>query len=390
MSARSVAFGSAIRHEWGLDPGFLTVNHGSYGATPRVVLAEQDRWRQRMEEQPTRFFFLEVPGALREAAGALALFLGAQPDDVVFVPNATTGANAVLRSLRLEPGDEILHASHVYNAVRNTISYVAERAGAKVAVAEIPFPRPEPAAILKNIEQAIGKRTRIAVIDHITSPSGLVLPIAEIVRLCHAAGVPVLVDGAHGPGQVPLDLPALGADWYVGTCHKWLCAPKGCGFLYARADRRAELHPVTISHGYGGGFTTEFDWTGTMDPSAYLSLPSAIAFFERLGGLALMERNQRLAAESATLLADALRTEVGVLPGMTGSMGLVRLPIGLNSKRSEAVKVRRALQAAGTDAPVHPLSGALWLRLSAYAYNELGDYERLSKLLPKVLKRLDD
>ncbi len=386
----SVALGAGIHHEWGLDPDFLTVNHGSYGATPRAVLAEQDRWRQRMEAQPTRFFFLEVPGALREAAGALARFLGAEADDVVFVPNATTGANAVLRSLRLEPGDEILHASHVYNAVRNTIVYVAERQGAKVAVAEIPSPRPDAAAILKSIEQAIGKRTRIAVIDHITSPSGMVLPIAEIVRLCQAAGVPVLVDGAHGPGQVPLDLPALGADWYVGTCHKWLCAPKGCGFLYARADRRAELHPVTISHGYGGGFTTEFDWTGTMDPSAYLSLPAALAFYERLGGPALRERNRRLAAEAATLLADALETEVGARPEMAGSMGLVRLPISLESKRSEAVKVRQALQAAGTDVPVHPVGGALWLRLSAYAYNEIGDYRRLAELLPAVLRRLGD
>jgi isopenicillin-N epimerase len=383
-------FGAAIRHEWGLDPDFLTVNHGSYGATPRVVLAEQDRWRKRMEAQPTRFFFLEVPGALREAAGILARFLGAQADDVVFVPNATTGANAVLRSLRLEPGDEILHVSHVYNAVRNTISHIAPQAGAKAVVAEIPFPRPEAAAILKNIERAIGKRTRIAVIDHITSPSGMVLPIAEIVRLCQGAGVPVLVDGAHGPGQVPLDLPVLGADWYVGTCHKWLCAPKGCGFLYARTDRRAELHPVTISHGYGGGFTTEFDWTGTMDPSAYLSLPAAIAFFEKLGGPQLRERNRQLAAEAATLVAGALETEVGVRPEMAGSMGLVRLPIALEAKRSEAVKVRQALQAAGTDAPVHPLDGALWLRLSAYAYNEIGDYERLAGLLLAALKRLGD
>ncbi|HEY4166949.1 MAG TPA: aminotransferase class V-fold PLP-dependent enzyme [Reyranella sp.] len=385
MPTHPVVLGSPIRHEWGLDPDFLTVNHGSYGATPRVVLAEQDRWRKRMEAQPTRFFFLEVPGALREAAGVLARFLGAEAEGVVFVPNATTGANAVLRSLRLEPGDEILHASHVYNAVRNTIAYVAERVGATVAVAEIPFPRPEPEVILKNIERVIGKRTRIAVIDHITSPSGMVLPIEEIVRLCHAAGVPVLVDGAHGPGQVPLDLPALGTDWYVGTCHKWLCAPKGCGFLYARADRRAELHPVTISHGYGGGFTTEFDWTGTMDPSAYLSLPAAIAFYERLGGTALMERNRHLAAEAAKLIADALRTEVGVLPGLTGSMGLVRLPISLEAKRSEVVKVRHALQAAGTDVPVHPVGGAMWLRLSAHAYNEIADYERLARLLPAVL-----
>jgi isopenicillin-N epimerase len=386
----SLALGAAIRPEWGLDPDFLTVNHGSYGATPRVVLAEQDRWRRRMEAQPTRFFFLEAPAALRAAAGALAKFVGAEADDVVFVPNATTGANAVLRSMRFAAGDEVLHVSHVYNAVRNTIAHVAGQAGAAVVVADIPFPRPEPAAVLNNIERAIGRRTRIAVIDHITSPSGLVLPVGEIVGLCRAANVPVLIDGAHGAGQVPLDLPRLGADWYVGTCHKWLCAPKGCGFLYARADRRAELHPVTISHGYGQGFTTEFDWTGTIDPSAYLSLPAAIAFFDWLGGTALMGRNRTLAAEAAKLLADSLGTEVGARPEMAGSMGLVRLPIQGEATRSQAVRVRQVLQTAGTDAPVHALAGGLWLRLSAHAYNEIGDYERLSTLLPKALKRLDD
>jgi isopenicillin-N epimerase len=386
----SLALGAAIRPEWGLDPDYLTVNHGSYGATPRAVLAEQDRWRRRMEAQPTRFFFLEAPAALRAAAGALAEFVGAGADDVVFVPNATTGANAVLRSMRFAAGDEVLHVSHVYNAVRNTIAHLAGQAGATVVVADIPFPRPEPTAILDSIERAIGKRTRIAVIDHITSPSALVLPVEEIVRLCHVANVPVLIDGAHGAGQVALDLPRLGIDWYVGTCHKWLCAPKGCGFLYARADRRAELHPVTISHGYGQGFTSEFDWTGTIDPSAYLSLPAAIAFFERLGGPALMARNRALAAEAAKLLADSLGTEVGARPEMAGSMGLVRLPIHREAKRSEAVRVRQALQAAGTDAPVHPLAGGLWLRLSAHAYNEVGDYERLAKLLPPVLAGLGD
>lgn len=383
-----LALGAAIRHEWRLDPDFLTVNHGSYGATPLVVRAEQDRWRQRMEAQPTRFFFLELPEALREAAAVLARFLGVDGADVAFVPNATTGANAVLRSVGLASGNEVLHVSHVYNAVRNTIGHLAGQAGATVVVAEIPFPRPEPTAILKNIEQAITRRTRIAVIDHITSPSGLVLPVHEIVGLCHAAGVPVLIDGAHGAGQVALDLRELDADWYVGTCHKWLCAPKGSGFLYARADRRAELHPVTISHGYGQGFTTEFDWTGTIDPSAYLSLPASIAFFEKLGGATLRERNRQLAADAANLLADALRTEIGALPEMAGSMGLVRLPIDLASNRSAAVKVRHALQAAGTDAPVHPLTGALWLRLSAFAYNEIADYERLAALLPPVIAHL--
>lgn len=388
MPVPPVALGAAIRHEWTLDPDFLTLNHGSYGATPRAVLAAQDGWRRRMEAQPTRFFFRESPAALREAAAALARFLGAEAEDVVFVPNATTGCNAVLRSLALQPGDEILHASHVYNAVRNTIAHIAERTGAKVAVAEVPFPRPDAATILKNIERAITKRTRIVVIDHITSPSGLVLPLREIVELCQAAGVPVLVDGAHGPGQVPLDLEMLDADWYVGTCHKWLSAPKGCGFLYARADRRADLHPVTISHGYGQGFTAEFDWTGTMDPTAFLSLPAALDFFQQLGGAVLMERNRRLVAEAAHLLASRLGTEVGASLEMTGSMASVRLPIAVESTRAEAVRVRQALQAAGVDSPVHPLAGGMWLRLSAYAYNELADYERLAALLPSVLERL--
>lgn len=380
-----VGLGAAVREEWDLDPDFLTVNHGSYGATPRVVQAAQDGWRRRMEAQPTRFFSRELPDALRDAAAALARYVGARSDDLAFVPNATTGCNAVLRSLSLAPGDEILHVSHVYNAVRNTIAYVATRSAAKVMVAEIPFPRPQQAVILKNVENALSERTRIAVIDHITSPSGLVLPIADIVRRCHAAGVPVLVDGAHGPGQVTLDLPRMGADWYVGTCHKWLSAPKGCGFLYARADRRADLHPVTISHGYGQGFTAEFDWTGTMDPTAYLALPVALEFFERLGGAALMVRNQDLAAEATALVASHLGTEIGAASGMAGSMGSVRLPLDLPSTRAEALKVRQALQRIGIDSPVHPLAGDLWLRISAYAYNQREDYERLATLLPGAL-----
>jgi isopenicillin-N epimerase len=384
------ALGAAVRHEWALDPDFLTVNHGSFGATPLAVLAEQDRWRKRMEAQPTRFFSQEVRGALREAAASLARFVAAEGQDVVFVPNATTGCNAVLRSLRLKADDEILHVSHVYNAVRNTILHVADWSSAKVTVAEIPFPQPDKATILRNIERAITKRTKIAVLDHITSPSGLVLPITEMIRLCHAADVPVLVDGAHGPGQVPLDLPALDADWYVGNCHKWLSAPKGSGFLHARADRQANLHPVTISHGYGEGFTAEFDWTGTVDPTAYLAVPAAIDFFERLGGTALMERNRRLVAEAASLLASRLGTEVGAGLEMTGSMASVRLPLDLEAKRSESDKVRQALRAAGADSPVHALAGGLWLRLSAYGYNEMADYERLAELLPPVLERLRD
>ncbi len=382
------ALGAAVRHEWALEPDFLTVNHGSFGATPLVVLAEQDRWRKRMEAQPTRFFSQEAVPALREAAAVVARFVGAKGGDVVFVSNATTGCNAVLRSQRFEAGDEILYASHIYNAVRNTVIHVAEGVGAKMVVAEIPWPQPDKASILRNLERAITPRTKIAVLDHITSSSGLVLPIAEMIALCHAAGVPVLVDGAHGPGQVPLDLPKLDADWYVGNCHKWLSGPKGSAFLYARADRREHLHPGTISHGYGDGFTAEFDWPGTQDPTPYLAVPVALAFFEELGGTALMERNRRLVAEAAELVARRLGTEVGASFDMTGSMAMVRLPTKLKPELAESNQIRQALRTAGADSPVHPLPGALWLRLSAYAYNEMADYERLAELVPNVLAGL--
>ena len=203
----------------------------------------------------------------------------------------------MLRSLRLAPGDEIVALSHGYGAVRNTVRYVTERAGARMVEAKVPFPRPSAEAIVANLAAVLTKRTRIAVLDHITSSSALVLPLARMIEVCHAAGVPVLVDGAHAPGQVTLDLTALGADWYSGNCHKWLCAPKGSAFLHARPDRQEDLHPVTISHGLGGGFLAEFDWTGTWDPSAYLAVGDAIDFHQRLGGAALRARNAALAAE---------------------------------------------------------------------------------------------
>ena len=189
---------AAIRAEWTLDPDFLTLNHGSYGATPRTVRAAQDAWRDRLEAQPSRFFRETYPAAIRHAASSLAAFLGAHGDDLAFVENATTGCNAVLRSLRFQPGDEILVLQHVYGAVRNTIRHICERTGATMAEAAIPFPRPLPDAITEAVAAAITPRTRLAVIDHITSASALVLPIADIVRACHARGVPVLVDGGDG------------------------------------------------------------------------------------------------------------------------------------------------------------------------------------------------
>jgi len=380
------ALGAAIRGEWTLDSDWLTINHGSYGAAPKPVLAAQQDWCRQMEAQPTRFFSRVFPAAVREAAATLAAFVGAKGEDIAFVTNATEGCNAVLRSLKLRLGDEVLVLTHSYGAVRNTVRYVTELAGAHMTEAALPFPDPDEARVVEALKAALTPRTRLAVLDHITSASALVLPIAAMAALCRASGVPVLIDGAHGPGQVTLDVPALGADWYAGNCHKWLCAPKGCGFLWAAPERQANLHPVSLSHGLGSGFLTEFDWTGTRDPSAWLTVGTAIAFHERLGGPDLRARNATVAAEAATLLARRLNTAVGASGAFAGAMGVVRLPISGPATPERARAIRERLLDARTDAPVLALEGALWLRLSAAAYNERADYERLADIVAMAFR----
>jgi isopenicillin-N epimerase len=379
--------GRAVRHEWPLDWDFLSVNHGSFGAAPHVVLAAQREWQQRLESQPGRFMRAVLPEALRRAADRLGAFIGADGKDVAFVDNATTGCNAVLRSLRLTSDDEIVVLSHGYGAVRNTVRFVCERAGARMTESAVPFPHPTADAVVGNIAAALTSRTRLAVIDHITSGSALVLPLQRIVAVCHDAGVPVLVDGAHGPAQVKLDMRAIGADWYAGNCHKWLCAPKGAAFLYARPDRQDDLHPATISHGFGKGYLEEFDWTGTRDPSAWLATNVAIDFHARCGGEALMTRNITLAAEATSLLARRLNTEPGASGVMAGCMGVVRLPLSSGAASAEqSTELRARLLAAGTDAPTHVQADAIWLRISAAAYNDIEDYERLAEIVARVLR----
>jgi isopenicillin-N epimerase len=374
------------RHpEWNLDPDFLTVNHGSYGATPKPVLAAQRAWQDRLERQPSRFMSTVYPVAIRDAANTMAAFLNVSGNDLVFVDNATTGCNAVLRSLTFDPGDEILILSHAYGAVRNAIRYVAEQAGAKIVEAIVPFPDPTEDGLVAAVAAAITPSTRLAVIDHITSGSAIVLPAQLIATVCHAAAIKILIDGAHAPGQIDLDLTAINADWYVGNCHKWLCAPKGCAFLHAQPSTQAGLHPGTISHGFGNGFLAEFDWTGTTDPSRFLAVTTALDFHQHLGGAKLRHRNKLLAAEGAALVAQRLNTQVGTSGEQAGAMATVRLPVD-DPTPEHAWAIRTRLMQASTDAPVHALDGALWLRLSAFAYNELDDYARLADRVAAALR----
>src|SRR5438132_8220288 len=367
------------REEWLLDPEVAFLNHGSFGATPRAVLAEQERWRTLMERRPTHFMDRELPSALRGAAARLAAFVGARAEDLVFVENATAGCNTVLRSLSFAPGDEILVTDHGYPAVRKAAEYVAARAGAHVVEAPVPFPLADAAQVVAAVSSVLTPRTRLAIFDHITSPTAVIFPVSELAALCRAAGVPMLIDGAHAPGMLSLDVPSIGADWYTRNCHKWLMAPKGTAFLCTAPESQADTHPLVISHGFGQGFTAEFAWVGTRDPSAWLSVPAAIDFHVRLGGARLRERNAVLAREQSTLLARAWQTERGAPDALTGSMAAVRLPLREPATAERALALRRKLfDDHRIEAPVTAFAGALWARISAHAYNRPEDYARLA------------
>ena len=391
---------------WSLDPAVGYLNHGSFGACPTAVLEVQAAIRARLERQPTQFFRDLLP-LLDEARAALGAFVGADPDDLAWLPNATSGVSTVAASLQLEPGDELLTTSHAYNACRNALR-AQERRGAKVVVAQVPFPLSSPQQVLDAVLAQVTARTRLALIDHVTSPTGLVFPVAALVRALEARGVDTLVDGAHAPGMLPLDLKSLGAAYYTGNCHKWLCSPKGAAFLHVRRDRQEGLSPLVIGHGFNAPargrsrFRLLFDWTGTHDPSPYLSVPAAITL---LGGLhpggfpALMERNRTLALQAQRMLCEVLGIDAPAPPEMIGSLASVPLP-PLAPADSEAASPatpgapadplhRRLLREHGFEVWLNPFgaSPARVLRISAAAYTDEGQLERFRAAFKSILRQ---
>lgn len=381
LDTTGARFGAPLRSLWPLDPELTYLNHGGYGVAPLEVLATQAAWRQRIESNPTRFMTREYPAAIRQAAAELAGYVGAAPEDLVFVDTTTSGINAVLRSLELGPGDEILITSLAYGAVVNAARYVADRTGATVVVAEVPLPLPDEQAAVSAVAARLGPRTRVAIFEHIASRSALRLPVRTLAQMARAQGAFVLIDGAHAPGQVPVDVLDSGADIYVGNAHKWLMAPRSCAFLWAAKTVQPRLHPLAVSHGYGKGFCAEFDWTGARDPSASLSISAALAFHARLGGAALMQRNAALAGEAAQLLSKAFGTELGGPASAFAAMAAVRLPSTRPVTDQDAAELRMQLSDEHRiEAVITAHAGALWLRLAAQAYNELADYERLVSL----------
>jgi isopenicillin-N epimerase len=383
-----MTFGRGMLEHWLLDPSCIYLNHGTVGATPRRVLRKQQELRDEMERQPSQFMLRELNGEqpmpgrtvsrLREASAAVAGFVGADADDLVLVANVTTAMNAVLGSLPLTAGDDIVMIDLAYGAITNTARVACDRSGATLKTVTIAYPPRNPGEVVDAIVAALSARTKLVVIDHITARTALVLPVADIGAACHARGVPVLVDGAHAPGAIPLNIPSLGVDWYGANLHKWAHAPRSCGFLWAAPERQAILHAPVVSWGRDRGFQHEFEHTPTTDPTSLLAAPEGIALLREWNFDACVDYMHRLAVDAARLLTESWGTSFEVPDAMVGAMVTVPLPQELGGSDADATRLRLALLVEDRiEVQLHAAYERLWVRISAQVYNDRDDVVRL-------------
>ncbi len=384
------------RGMWQLDPSVTYLNHGSLGACPIPVLNAQRAWRDSMERRPVGFLLRDLEPKMEHVRQVLGALIGADPADIALVTNATTAVNTVLHSVDFRPGDEILTTNHEYNACINSLNVVAERTGAKVVTAVVPFTVSGAADVLEPIVGAVTPRTKLALISHVTSATAIVFPIREIVAELQSKGVDVLVDGAHAPALLDLDLGSIGAAYYAATGHKWICSPKGTGLLHVRKDKQPGIRPLVISHGTNDPrtdiplFRREFDWQGSNDPTGFLSIPTAVATLEGLaeGGLAaLRQRNHDLAVRAQEMLCEVLDVQAPVPPSMISAMTAVTIDQRFPGAQARAQLDLSLRDTFGIEVPLMRFRAELggpyrWLiRVSCQAYNEESDIESLRTAL---------
>ena len=377
---------TSLRDLFLLDPAVVFLNHGSFGACPRGVFEAQQRWALDMERNPVAFLARRSAGLLAQARSALGGELGARGEDLVFVPNATTGVNVVARSLPLAPGDEVLTTDHEYGACDATWERVCAQQGAAYRHVEIPLPfrREE---FVGRMLAGVTPRTRLVYLSHITSTTALTFPVAELCRAARERGIVTLIDGAHAPGQIPLDLDAIGADFYVGNCHKWLCAPKGAGFLHARPEHHAMLHATVVSWGYAAGVEghSGFDsylghsvlerrlqWQGTRDIAAWLAVPAAIDFLAGHDWPAVRVRCHDLARHAL----DALTRRHGTQPIARDDDWAQMVAIPVRAQDGDALR-ERLYEESGIEVAVTRHAGQVFVRVAVQGYNTAQDIERL-------------
>ncbi|HET7531298.1 MAG TPA: aminotransferase class V-fold PLP-dependent enzyme [Mycobacteriales bacterium] len=370
--------------EWLIDPGTAYLNHGGFGALPVPVAEAAEQLRREVEANPTDVFMRSWQGRVDAVRSRVAGVLHASPDDLVFVPNATTGTATVLSSLPLTTGDEVVVTDHRYPAVRSQVDALAARRGVAAREVHVPVDVSTSDEVVDRVLGGVTDSTRLVAVDHIASPTGFVFPVDALVAAAHDAGVPVLVDGAHAAGQVPVDLERTGADFWSGNMHKWVCSPRACAALRVAPQWHGAIRPLVPSHGYAEGYQPAFDWTGTHDPIPMLAVPAALDFWEALGWDAVHAEQRELVGSGARLVADRLGTRVAVRDEFTASMRLVELPRPLGAEEGVALMHRLTTEHKVTVYVTHH-AGTSYLRLCGQLYNRPDHYERLADALPALL-----
>ena len=375
-----------LRDQFLLDPTVIFLNHGSFGATPRPVFDVYQAWQRRIERQPVQFFQRDINPLLNDARRVLADFVGTAADNLVYVPNATFATNIVARSLVLQPGDEILTTNHEYGACLNALDYAVAKSGAQIVRRTLPLPADDRAALAHDFLRGITPQTRVIFMSHITSPTALCLPVEEICHAARSRNIITVVDGAHAPGQLALNLDALGADFYLGNAHKWLCAPKGAGFLYAHPDVQSTVQPLVVGWGWGALRNMDFGSTflngqqylGTNDLSAYLSVPAAIDFLAHHDWPRQRARCHQLLQQTLDeLYAWSGAPRLAVNDAWYAQMGVARLPHLDDPSRVQAT----LLADYAIEVPILRFEESTFVRISVQAYNSAADLARLVQAL---------
>ena len=378
-------------HEYLLRPEIAFLNHGSFGACPRPVFETYQRWQRELAFQPVEFLGRRLEGLVADARAALAAYLGTQADQLVFVPNATHGMNIVARSLRLSSGDEVLLTDHEYGAVARTWRFICGQSGASCRVQPISLPVTSPDALIDQLWEGVTARTRVIVVSHITSPTALIFPVEAICRRAAAQGILTVIDGAHAPGQIDVALDTLQADFYMGNCHKWLSAPPGAGFLYARPDLQALLHPLIVSWGWQAErpgpspFQDYFGWTGTADPAAYLSVPAAIAFQAQHNWLQVRAACHRLASQARERVAALTGLDHICPDAPEWWMQMCSIPLPVTERAVADALKQKLWEDYQVEVPIVEWNQRFFVRVSIQAYNTPRDVDRLIEGLAHLL-----
>lgn len=379
----------SVRAQWSLDPTVAHLNHGSFGAVPIPVQKVQDELRLRVEANPMKSLSRSIVEELEASRTSAASFLNAHKDGFVFLPNATTGANTVFANVPLRPGDEVLVSDQVYGAVKFAAERLCKIKRGKLIVTPVPLPEHGSDELVEAIMRGVTRRTRFVIIDHIASPTGLVFPISKIVKELQSHQVQVLVDAAHSPGMVNVNMDSLQPDYWTGNFHKWCCAPRGSAGLWVREDHRKTLHPIIASLYLNEKYPYSFRWLGTDDYTPYLTVPAALEFMSQLGWDRVRNHNRKLARHGRDYLQKALGTEYPLNPKLDEvfeAMTLVRLPQGLVKTEDDSRLLQaRIAEHLGIETCPIAWNGHGYLRLSAQAYNAPFEYEKLASGLQSLL-----